>query len=153
MQQLPPGPRHVVHVHVRRRLVRRRLRRQRNERNERKHHRRLPVPPDTPLHLHGHRLRHGQRQTAQGRDGRAGQLRHPRKAVRDTPDHQPNDREAEFQARAVFYDDEGTEILDNASYTVKVPANGTATTRVTVGDRLRLKVDHCKARPKADARP
>ncbi|GGW66707.1 hypothetical protein GCM10010503_49960 [Streptomyces lucensis JCM 4490] len=65
----------------------------------------------------------------------------------------PNDREAEFQARAVFYDDEGTEILDNASYTVKVPANGTATTRVTVGDRLRLKVDHCKARPKADARP
>lgn len=57
----------------------------------------------------------------------------------------PNNRAAEFQARVTFYDDEGTEILDNASSTVRVPAKGRATTRVTVGDRLLPKVDHCEA--------
>ncbi|QTD99170.1 hypothetical protein S1361_17605 [Streptomyces cyanogenus] len=62
----------------------------------------------------------------------------------------PNNSEAEFQARVTFYDDEGTQILDNSSYTVTVPAKGRATTRVPVGDRLRLKVDHCEARPKAE---
>ncbi|SOD85810.1 hypothetical protein SAMN06272765_3244 [Streptomyces sp. Ag109_G2-15] len=65
----------------------------------------------------------------------------------------PNNREAEFQARVTFYDDEGTEILDNASYTVTVPAKGKATTRVTVGERLLLKVDHCEAHPEAQVRP
>ncbi|MFJ8031093.1 hypothetical protein [Streptomyces sp. NPDC096032] len=62
----------------------------------------------------------------------------------------PNGRAAEFQAHVLFYDDQGTQILDNSSYTVKVPARGTATTRVPVGDRLRLKVDHCEAEPEAD---
>ncbi|MGW2740896.1 hypothetical protein [Streptomyces sp. NPDC001450] len=65
----------------------------------------------------------------------------------------PNNREAEFQARVTFYDDEGTEVLDNASYTVTVPAKGRATTQVTVGERLRLKVDHCQAHPEAQVRP
>ncbi|MFG2354413.1 hypothetical protein [Streptomyces sp. NPDC048521] len=65
----------------------------------------------------------------------------------------PNNREAEFQARVTFYDDEGTQILDNASYTVTVPAKGRATTHVTVGERLLLKVDHCESNPKAEARP
>ncbi|MFE1879735.1 hypothetical protein [Streptomyces diastatochromogenes] len=65
----------------------------------------------------------------------------------------PNNREAEFQARVTFYDDEGTEILDNASYTVTVPAKGKATTQVTVGERLLLKVDHCEAHPEAQVRP
>ncbi|MFF8861491.1 hypothetical protein ACF08B_05505 [Streptomyces sp. NPDC015139] len=62
----------------------------------------------------------------------------------------PNGREAEFQAHVLFYDDQGTQILNNSSYTVEVPARGTATTRVPVGDRLRLKVDHCEAEPEAD---
>ena len=62
----------------------------------------------------------------------------------------PNGREAEFQAQVLFYDDQGTQILNNSSYTVKVPAKGRATTRVPVGDRLRLKVDHCEAEPEAD---
>ncbi|MEU0008946.1 hypothetical protein ABZ079_32965 [Streptomyces sp. NPDC006314] len=65
----------------------------------------------------------------------------------------PNNREAEFQTRVTFYDDEGTEILDNASYTVTVPAKGRATTQVTVGDRLLLKVDHCEADTEALLRP
>jgi hypothetical protein len=57
----------------------------------------------------------------------------------------PNDRDAEFQTRVTFYDDEGTEILDNASSTVKVPAKGRATTRVTVGERVALQVQRCEA--------
>ncbi|MEU6589072.1 hypothetical protein ABZ923_07550 [Streptomyces sp. NPDC046881] len=65
----------------------------------------------------------------------------------------PNDRKAGFQAWVTFYDDEGTQILSNSSYTVTVPANGRATTRVPVGDRLLLKVDHCEARPKAEVEP
>ncbi|MFF7369322.1 hypothetical protein [Streptomyces tricolor] len=65
----------------------------------------------------------------------------------------PNEREAEFQARVTFYDDEGTLLLGNSSYTVTVPAKGRATTRVPVGDRLLLKVDRCEADPEAEVRP
>ncbi|MFG2603974.1 hypothetical protein ACGFT2_10555 [Streptomyces sp. NPDC048514] len=65
----------------------------------------------------------------------------------------PNGRDAEFQTRVTFYDDEGTEILDNSSYTVEVPAKGKATARVTAGGRILPKVHRCEADRVAQARP
>ncbi|MFJ9816658.1 hypothetical protein ACIRU3_15550 [Streptomyces sp. NPDC101151] len=57
----------------------------------------------------------------------------------------PNSRRADFQARVTFYDADGTLLLNNASAEVSVPANGRATTRVTLGKRLLPSVDHCAA--------
>ncbi|MFI1765375.1 hypothetical protein ACH41H_25415 [Streptomyces sp. NPDC020800] len=65
----------------------------------------------------------------------------------------PNSRTAGFQVRVTFYDAEGTELLDNASPVVSVPAQGTATTRVTLGPRFLSSVDHCRTDPQAGVRP
>ncbi|MDH6628994.1 hypothetical protein M2271_006829 [Streptomyces sp. LBL] len=64
----------------------------------------------------------------------------------------PNNREAEFQARVTFYDAEGTQLLKNSSSTVTVPAQGKATTRVKLGERFLTSVDHCAAEPEAEVR-
>lgn len=162
MQQLPPGPRQLVLVHlgrrdVRRRLGRRLLRQRRYDRrqqrdgwlgDDRRHRRRY----------YGRRPTHRATATSSATSGRAlkdGTAKLVACATAKKPYatveiSNPNGREAEFQARVLFYDDRGTQILNNSSYTVEVPARGTATTRVPVGDRLRLKVDHCEAEPEAD---
>ncbi|MEU1401530.1 hypothetical protein ABZ471_04040 [Streptomyces sp. NPDC005728] len=57
----------------------------------------------------------------------------------------PNSRKADFQVWVTFYDAEGTLLLSNESPQVSVPANGRATTRVTLGKRLLSSVDHCEA--------
>ena len=62
----------------------------------------------------------------------------------------PNKREAEFQAWVTFYDAESTELLRNISVTVTVPAKGSASTEVKLGERFLTSVDHCEVDPEAD---
>ncbi|MEU6006234.1 hypothetical protein [Streptomyces sp. NPDC047453] len=64
----------------------------------------------------------------------------------------PNDSKAEFQAWVTFYDTEGTLLLKNSSPVVSVPAKGTATTEVKLGESFLSSVDHCEADPTASPR-
>jgi hypothetical protein len=64
----------------------------------------------------------------------------------------PNNREAEFQARVMFYDAQGSQLLMNSSATVTVPANGKANTEVKLAKRYLASVDHCAAELEAEVR-
>ncbi|MGW2382777.1 hypothetical protein [Streptomyces sp. NPDC001658] len=62
----------------------------------------------------------------------------------------PNNRAAEFQAAVTFYDDKGGMLFYGSSVTVRVPADGTAKTRVELGKQLVTSVARCEADPEAD---
>ncbi|WLW54241.1 hypothetical protein [Streptomyces sp. YU58] len=65
----------------------------------------------------------------------------------------PNNRAAEFQAAVTFYDDEGSMLFYGSSVTVRVPADGTAKTRVELGKHLLTSVARCEADPEAEVSP